>query len=114
MSPAERVIVGLFCLGCLVLPIGVLLSGALEPEEVDTGAGMVIYTRGKADLKVKRKASGPALRVETRNAGKPFVERDGSQIQTDEVVDRVHHSAHEITVHDRSQRGITPADPGNE
>ena len=114
MNPAERVIVSLFCLGCLVVPIGVLLSGALEPEEMETGAGMVIYTRGKSDIKVKRKASGPALRVETRNGGKPFVERDGSQIQTDEVVDRVHHSAHEISVRDRTQRGITPTVPGNE
>lgn len=114
MNRGERVVVALFCLGCLTVPIGMLLGGVLEPAEGETGAGAIIYTKGKYDLKVKRTASHGTLRVQTRNAGRPAVERDGDMMPTDEVEGAAHHDAHEITVRERYQSGITPADPAGE
>lgn len=111
MGQIERVLVVIVCAGCLVVPLALMLGGALEPEEVEVlGDGTVVYTRNGPDLKVKFKGQG-RLPVGHTAAGKPVTETSANDIPTQVNVERAHADAFEMPVQSRRDRGLRPQAP---
>ncbi len=108
MGRGERVIVGVFCLACLAIPIGMLLNGVLDFEEPDMGGGHIKTVRHLEVLKVQRRASGNRLPVFTNNNGRPVEERSGFDFPTTETEGRVHTDTSEIPMREYKTRGIKP------
>ena len=116
MAQVERVVAVVLCVGCLAVPLAVMLSGALEPEEVHVvGDGKVFYVRDKEGLEIKGlRGSRESLPVRSQNSGKAFTETSADDIPTRVNEERAHADAHEIPVGSpRRSRGavVEPAPP---
>lgn len=114
MGRLEKIVLGLLCLACLALPLGSLLTGALDLEEPDLGGGRVIYKRSTESLQVRTQRAPGALPVLTTNSGRAVVEGSANEIQTTAIEDRPHTPAHVIPVRERRTKGLQPEVPAEQ
>lgn len=114
MGRLEKIFLGVLCLACLALPLGTLLTGALDLEEPDLGGGRVVYKRSTESLQVKTWRAPGALPVMTTNSGRAVREGSANDIPTTTVEDRLHTPADEIPVRQRRTRGLQPEVPAEQ
>lgn len=108
MNRAESIVFGVLCVGCLAVPIILLLGGALDAVEPDQSISRAEQLKSKGMLEVRRFKSGKSLPVHTHSEGRAVVERSAGDIPTTEVQGRTHTDANDIPVRTHSTRGLQP------